>query len=87
MSFADSPECVASELARSLDTYPSVVAATIVPEGRGPDPDRVTLEVLAERTARGTLPNTVAHAVVRSSLGLADVTDANNPDYKRAVIQ
>ena len=86
MSFSDTPSCVATELARTLDRYPSVVAATIVPESESPS-GRPEVEAVVETTARGTLPNSVTHAVVRSSLGIAECDPGNSPGHKRVVIR
>jgi len=86
VSFSDTPETVAMELARLLDGYPSVTAATLVDETDAPS-GHAELDVLVETTARNTVPNTVAHAIVRSSLGIAAVDPANNPDYKRVIVR
>ena len=86
MSFSDTPRCVTMELARALDTYPSVLAATVVPESETPS-GRPELEAVVENTARDTLPNSVTHAIARSSLGIADCDPANTPGYKRVVVR
>jgi len=86
MSFSDTPEVVATELARELDGHPSVLATTVVPASAEPraGPE---LEVLAEATARGTVPNSVMLTVLHSSLGPFRVVESNNPDYKRVIIR
>jgi len=86
VSFSDTPVCVATELARTLDTYPSVLAATIVPDTESPS-GRPELEAVVKATARGTVPNSVTHAITRSSLGIAECDPANVPNHKRVVVR
>jgi hypothetical protein len=86
MSFSDTPAAVTSELARALRTYPSVVAADCIAADETPS-GRPEIDCVIEATARGTLPNAVTHAVCRSSLGIADVTDANAIRHKRVVVR
>jgi ABC-type phosphate transport system ATPase subunit len=86
VSFSDTPDCVARELARELADLPSVlavdrIAADLTPSGH------VELEVIAEATDRGTVPNAVTHLVVQSSLGIADCDPHNVPGYKRVIVR
>lgn len=86
MSFSDTPEAVVEELARALRTYPSVVDADCLPADETPR-GRPEIDAVIEATARGTLPNAVTHAICRSSLGIADCTDANAIRHKRVVVR
>jgi hypothetical protein len=86
MSFSDSPEAVADELARRLESQPAVVAtdrlsADVSLSGRE------TVEATVKSTDRGTLPNAVTRAVVQSSLGIAEVSPANAPEHKVVIIR
>ena len=84
VSFSDSPAVVCEELARELDDLASVLAATVVPDSAEPraGPE---LEILAEATDRGTVPNSVMLLLLHSSLGPHDVSPSNNPDYLRVI--
>jgi len=84
MSFSDSPGAVATELARQLDAIPSVLAATVVPADAEPR-EGVEVEVVAEATARDTVPNSVMLAILHSSFGPAAIDPHNNPNYKRVI--
>ena len=57
------------------------IAAEETPSGR---PE---VELIVQSTDRRTLPNAVSHAIVRSSLGIADCTDANAIKHKRVVVR
>ena len=86
MSFSDSPSVVADELARRLDSQPSVVgtdrlAADVSLAGHE------TLEATVKATSRGTLPNAVARAVTQSGLGLAEVSPANAPGHLVVIVR
>ena len=86
MSFSDSPAVVADELARRLESQPSVVgtdrlSADVSLAGRE------TVEATVKATSRGTLPNSVTRAVVQSSLGLAEVSPANAPNHLVVIIR
>jgi hypothetical protein len=86
VSFSDTPEALATELARDLQQYPSVLATTIVPAEESPR-GRVEVELTVEQTARDTIPNAVTHAIVRSSMGIGPSDPHNNPDYRRVVVR
>jgi hypothetical protein len=86
MSFSDSPSAVADELARRLESQPSVVATDRL-SAQTSLANRVTVEATVKNTDRGTLPNSVTRAVVQSSLGLAEVSPANAPDHKVVIIR
>jgi hypothetical protein len=86
MSFSDSPHVVCDELARELDAIPSVAGADVLAAHRTPS-GRPEVDLLVESTDRGTLPNSVAFAIVQSSLGIADCTAANAVDHKRVVVR
>ena len=86
MSFSDTPGVVCEELARSLESIPSVVDADHLDAADSPS-GRDELDVVVQATARNTLPNSVTHAIVLSSLGIADVTDANALNHKRVVVR
>ena len=86
VSFSDSPAVVADELARRLDSQPSVVgtdrlSADVSLAGRE------TVEATVKATDRGTLPNAVARAVTQSSLGLAEVSPANAPGHLVVIVR
>ena len=84
MSFSDSPGVVCEELARELDALTAVVAATVIPDSAEPraGPE---LEILAEATDRGTVPNSVMLLLLHSSLGPHAIQPSNNPDYLRVI--
>ena len=84
MSFSDSPAVVCEELARELDALTAVVAATVIPDSAEPraGPE---LEILAEATDRGTVPNSVMLLLLHSSLGPHTIQPSNNPDYLRVI--
>ena len=86
MSFSDSPAVVCEELARELDALTAVVAATVIPDSAEPraGPE---LEILAEATDRGTVPNSVMLLLLHSSLGPHDISPSNNPDYLRVIVR
>ena len=86
MSFSDTPQAVCEELARELEEIPSVAGTDTLAAHRTPS-SRPEVDLLVEATDRGTLPNSVAFAIVQSSLGIADCTAANVPDYKRVVVR
>jgi hypothetical protein len=86
MSFSDSPSVVADELARRLESQPSVVATDRL-SAQTSLAGRETVEATVKATSRGTLPNSVTRAVVQSSLGLAEVSPANAPDHKVVIIR
>ena len=86
MSFSDTPQAVCDELAAELDSYPSVAGADVLGAHCTPS-GRPEVDLLVEATDRGTLPNSVAFAIVQSSLGVADCTAANAPDYKRVIVR
>jgi hypothetical protein len=86
MSFSNTPGALATELARDLGQFPSVLSATVVPEDEGPH-GRVEVELTVKKTDRDTIPNAVTHAIVRSSMGIGSADPHNNPDYKRVVVR
>jgi hypothetical protein len=86
MSFSDSPAAVADELARRLESQPSVVGTDRLSADTALS-NRETVEATVRATDRGTLPNAVARAVIESSLGLAEVSPANVPDHKVVIIR
>ena len=86
MSFSDSASVVCDELARRLESQPSVVgtdrlSADVSLAGHE------TLEATVKATDRGTLPNAVARAVTHSSLGLAEVSPANAPGHLVVIVR
>ena len=86
MSFSDSPDIVADELARRLESQPCVVGTdrlSALQSRTGHE----TLEATVKATDRGTLPNAVARAVTQSSLGLAEVSPANAPGHLVVIIR
>jgi len=86
VSFSDSPDIVADELARRLESQPCVVGT----DRLSPTQSRTgheTLEATVKATDRGTLPNAVARAVTQSSLGLAEVSPANAPDHLVVIVR
>lgn len=85
---AEYADCTARELARCLASIPSVVAVDRVGSALTPS-GRVEIEAIVETTARGTVPNSVTHAVVRSSLGIAPgaTQPGNAPGTARVVIR
>jgi len=86
MSFSDSPSVVADELARRLESQPSVVATDRLSADVSLA-NRETVEATVKATSRGTLPNSVTRAVVQSSLGLVEVSPANAPDHKVVIVR
>lgn len=86
MSFSDSAGAVVAELARELTTVPSVVAADRLPAADTPS-GRPELDIVTRATDRGTLPNSVALPILRSSLGIASVCEANAIGHKRVVVR
>ena len=86
MSFSDSPSAVADELARRLESQPSVVGTDRLSADVSLA-NRETVEATVRATSRGTLPNSVTRAVVQSSLGLAEVSPANAPDHLVVIVR
>jgi hypothetical protein len=86
MSFSDSPSAVADELARRLESQPSVVATDRL-SAQTSLSGHETVEATVKNTDRGTVPNAVTRAVVQSSLGLAEVSPANAPGHKVVIIR
>lgn len=74
------------ELARVLETIPSVEAADHLQPEMSPS-GRHETEVLVLATPRGTVPKSVQARIVDSTLGIANVDPANNPDYLRVVVR
>jgi hypothetical protein len=86
MSLSDTPTAVVEELARELRALPSVVAADPL-SGADARTDAPELDVVVQATDRGTLPNAVTWCIVRSSLGIAAVRDANAIGHKAVVVR
>ena len=86
MSFSDTPAVVADELARRLETQPSVVAVDRLAAEQSLS-GRETIDAVVRATDRGTVPNSVTRAVTQSSLGIAEISPANAPDHKVVIIR
>jgi hypothetical protein len=74
------------ELARAIDSIPSVAAVDYLAPHESPS-GRPETEIVVEATRRDTVPNSVTAAVVRSSLGVAAAAPGIDPDYKRVVVR
>ena len=74
------------ELARVLETVPSVEAADHLQPATSPN-GRHETEIVVLATGRGTVPKSVQARIVDSTLGIADIEPANNPDYLRVVVR
>jgi len=74
------------ELCRVLQTIPSVESVEYLPPERIPV-GRPETEILAERTATGTLPNSVTCKVCVSTLGIHSIEATDHPDYLRVVVR
>ena len=86
MSFSDTPAVVADELARRLETQPSVVAVDRLAAEQSLS-GRETIDAVVRATDRGTVPNSVTRAVTQSSLGIAEISLANVPDHKVVIVR
>ena len=74
------------ELARVLETVPSVEAADHLQPATSPN-GRHETEIVVLATGRGTVPKSVQARIVDSTLGIADIEPANHPDYLRVIVR